>query len=477
MPVENFHEPATPAIPEAASQPLPPENGSLKPALNWRSRWPGRLALVALGAAAVTPIGWCHRNQPAPAYLLDLSPVASQYSAKDQNSPLLNWQISNPRQVGELTLKTLAADGSLVGDPKHYDLSGTLPLDLQPYCSQTPQRLTCQKVPTAVRQPGQYRFELTLVSRSGRQAPEQKTSSLVTIVDTPAPLVLGLAPQQVIYSEAGPTVPGPNQAAPVGPAGVQLSWLIRSPESLQDLLLVVRQPAGPTLGGRRFSFRQAKQPGQLVIPDALKAFCQIRPDLVCRGVPTGMTAVGRYQFELTPVPVKLVASTAPSTRVSDVVEIKPRPVRIVAFTVNGRAAQPKYLVPVDQGQRLPGFRLSWRVEGGATTRVELLPSPGTVPMQGSLAVPFGPASSTTLTLRVSDGLNPPLIRALTVETFDPTPQAGTKPASGQAPPGPIPPRATPAAPSLPPVPPQDSQHPSLPQRLQPRSPADLNLRF
>ncbi|MFM7471496.1 MAG: hypothetical protein ACKO5P_08335, partial [Nodosilinea sp.] len=369
-------------------------------------------------------------------------------------------------------------DGSLVGTPKSYDLSQSLPLDLLPYCNQTPQRLTCQKVPTEVRQPGQYRFELTLVSRSDLQAPDQKMSSLVTITDTPVPLVLGLAPQQVIYSEPGPLVAGPNQAAPVGQSGIQLGWVIRYPESLQDLLLVVRQAGGATLGGRRFSFRQAKDPGKLVIPPALKPFCQIRPELVCRSVPTGTIMVGRYQFELTPIPVKMAASTPPSTRISEVVEIKPRPVRIVTFRVNGREAQPKYLVPVQPGQRLPGFRLSWSVEGGSTTRVELLPSPGTVPMRGSLPIPFGPASTTTLTLQVSDGINPPLIRAVTVETFDPTPHGLVKPGTDQPPEAPAHPSQPPLPrQTLPPPPSQREGNPTLPQDLQNRSPAGLNLRF
>lgn len=475
--MENFHESVTSATPEKGTQPQLRESSELKRSSGWR--WPGRIA-IALGIAGLTGISWFFLRQPGPSYLLDISPVASRYQTSDQKTPLVNWQISNPKQIGGLVLKTLSADGSLVGEPKRYDLSQSLPLDLRPYCSQTAQRLTCEKVPTEVRQAGKYRFELTLLPRSDHQAPDQKTSSLVTITDTPIPLVLGLAPQQVIYSEPGPKIPSrsPNQAPPVGRAGIQVSWVIRYPESIQDLLLVVRQPGGPTLGGRRFNFREAKNPGQLVIPQALKPFCQLRPELVCRGVPTGMMAVGRYQFELTPVPIKMEGNGTPPTRISEVVEIKPRPVRIVAFTVNGREAQPKYLVPVDQGQRLPGFRLSWRVAGGSTTKVELLPSPGTVPMQGSLSIPFGPASTTTITLQVSDGFNPPLIRAVTVETFDPTPNGSAKPAASQPapPPAPNPSQPTLPRPSLPS--PRGGTAPNnLPHDLQNRSPADLNLRF
>ena len=97
------------------------------------------------------------------------------------------------------------------------------------------------------------------------------------------------------------------------------------------------------------------------------------------------------------------AGVLPDAKVSEVVEIQPRPVRITSFTVNGRNAEPKYLIPVDQGQSLPGFRIGWQVEGGSTARVELLPAPGFGRVAGHVAPTPGSHRHHHRHLRVSDG--------------------------------------------------------------------------
>ncbi|NJL47409.1 MAG: hypothetical protein HC929_07835 [Leptolyngbyaceae cyanobacterium SM2_5_2] len=470
-----------------------------------RPRWLRWLAIAAVTGSVgglVWLLWWLFLRTPPRSYVLDLSPSASQYAITDQKTPLLNWEISHPRQVDTLILRTLTADGALVGEPREYDLSGSLPVELLAYCQQTRQRLTCQNVPTDLLEPGQYRFELTLLPRAVlNQAPMQASSSLVTITDLPTPIALELAPQQVIYSEAGTQVTPntPNLAPPVTQGGIQVSWIVTHPEALQDLLLVVREPGGTSLGGRRFTFRSSQNSSRVTIPEELKSFCRLGDTLICEGVPTGMTEVGKYQFELTPIPVNMGDEDFPTAKVSEVVEIQPRPVRIAAFTINGREAEPKYLVPVDQGQPIPGFRIGWRVEGGSTTKVELLPSPGNVDLEGVLPLPLTPAGTTTLTLRVTDGQNPPLIRAVTIETFDPTPNTpvivnpGNQGQSGQSTPRPTQP--TPQPPTTPPATRptrpngdlpgsslQDSQAedetPSnLPEDLRNPEPDDLNLKF
>ncbi|MGB3137609.1 MAG: hypothetical protein WBB18_12460, partial [Nodosilinea sp.] len=210
-----------------------------------------------------------------------------------------------------------------------------------------------------------------------------------------------------------------------------------------------------------------------------------------RGVPTGMIDVGQYQFELTPVPVNLGDRELPAAKQSEVVSIEPRPVRIASFTINGRDAQPKYLVPVEPGQQIPGFQVAWRVEGGSTANVELLPAPGSVGLQGALSMPLTPAGTTTVTLRVTDGQNPPLVRAVTFETFNPRPnqpviinQGGGVPSGSD--------RDAPVAPSPSPQPvaptqPRDPLGETMRDQntspdgslsdLQTRPPEDLDLKF
>ncbi|WP_035985779.1 hypothetical protein [Leptolyngbya sp. KIOST-1] len=391
-----------------------------------RPRWQRRLAIAA-GIGALGGLGallwWFGRTPPHP-HILDLSPSQSQYATAQAEIPQLSWQVSYPRQVETLVLRGYAPDGTLTYGPETFDLSQGLPTNLLPYCDQTRRLLTCREVPLELRRPGQYRFELTLLPNIALNLPPVRAeSSLVTVADLPQPTVVELAPDQVIYSEAGTQISAAtaDMAPPVTEAGIQVSWIVTNPQSLQDLLLVVKRPDGTTLGGRRFSLRDPQNPTQVALPDALQPFCQIQDRLICQGVPTGMLEVGQYQFELTPVPVNLSDRELPAARQSEVVNIEPRPVRIAAFTINGNEAQPKYLVPVEPGQPIPGFQVAWRVEGGSTAKVELLPSPGTVGLQGALSMPLSPAGTTTVTLRVTDGQNPPLVRAVTFETFNPRP--------------------------------------------------------
>jgi hypothetical protein len=425
--IEQWHEPEVqenqsvePATTTAAIT-LAPAPAPLR-----HPRWQKRTAIAA-GIAALGGLGgvlwWLLRTPPNP-HILDLSPSQSQYLLTQGEAPLLSWQVSHPQRVETMRLRGFAPDGTLVYGPETYDLSEGLPVNLLPYCDQIGRRLTCREVPLELREPGAVRFELTLLPNMALNlAPVQATSSLVTLAGPAQPTVVEFAPDQVIYSEAGTQVSanGPAMAPPVTEAGIRVSWLIRHPESLQALLLVVKRPDGTTLGGRRFTLGPAEGSAVPTLPEELKPFCQLEDQLICQGVPSGMLEVGQYQFELTAVPANLGDGELPAAKQSEVVNIEPRPVRIAAFTINGREAQPKYLVPVEPGQQIPGFQVAWRVEGGSTARVELLPSPGSVGLQGNLSMPLSPAGTTTVTLRVTDGQNPPLVRAVTFETFNPRP--------------------------------------------------------
>ncbi|TVP66427.1 MAG: hypothetical protein EA342_11765 [Leptolyngbya sp. LCM1.Bin17] len=463
-----------------------------------RPRWQ-RWGAIAAAVVALGGLGgliwWFFLRTPPRPYVIDFSPSQSQYSVANQGSPTLNWHISNPRQIDALIVRGYAPDGTLLSGPEEYDLSGSLPVSLLPYCRKTRQAITCQEVPTQVQEPGQYRFELTLLPRAGLNLPpEQASSSLVTIADLPLPSVVELFPQQVIYSELGTPVSAntPTLAPPVNEAGILVNWVVNNPQTLQGLRLVVKQPGGGALGARQFLLRDSESPNQVTLPEELQPFCQLGEDLVCQGVPTGMGEVGKYQFELTPIPIGVGPESEdfPAAKMSEVVEVQPRPVRIAAFNVNGQPAQPNYMIPVPVGQGLPEFRLDWQVEAGSTARVEILPSPGSVGPQGTLPVRLPPSGSTTITLRVTDGQNPPLIRAITFETFNPNPNPPI--VLNQAEPGqaPVAPGTAPAEPSNQPQQrpdplgdsmrdAQNQREPGLvrPEDLRDRNPEDLNLGF
>jgi hypothetical protein len=454
-----------------------------------RPRWQRRLA-IAGGVGLLGALGglvWWATRAPAQPYILDISPSQSEYAIAQAEGPRLSWQVSYPRQVQTMVLRGYAPDGSLAFGPETYDLSQGLPVSLLPYCDLTRRLLTCREVPLDLRQAGQFRFELTLLPDMALNLPPvQAESSLITLAGVPDPTVVELAPDQVIYSEAGtPATAGETVAPAVTEAGIRVSWIVAQPEGLQDLLLVVKRPDGTALGGRRFTLRNPNGPAQVTLPEELQPFCQLQDRLICQGVPTGMVDVGQYQFELTAVPANLGDRELPAAKQSEVVNIEPRPVRIASFTINGREAQPKYLVPVEPGQPIPGFQVAWRVEGGATAKVELLPSPGTVGLQGALSMPLSPAGTTTVTLRVTDGQNPPLVRAVTFETFNPRPnqpviinQGGSAPAGGgQAPAARPPAQPRPRDPLGEGLQTPDSTSGGELNDLQNRSPEDLDLKF
>ncbi|TVQ12581.1 MAG: hypothetical protein EA368_03795 [Leptolyngbya sp. DLM2.Bin27] len=459
-----------------------------------RPPWQRRLAIAA-GVGALGGLGgllwWFLWRTPPHPHVLDISPSQSQFALTQGETPQLSWQVSHPRQVQTMLLRGYTPDGTLAYGPEVYDLSEGLPVNLLPYCDQTGRLLTCREVPLDLRQPGQYRFELTLLPDIGLNlAPIQAVSSLVTLAGPAQPTVVELAPDQVIYSEAGTTVSasGPAMAPAVTEAGIRVSWIVTHPASLQDLLLVVKRPDGSTLGGRRFTLRNPDNPTQVALPEELQPFCQLQDRLICQGVPSGMIDVGQYQFELTAVPINLGDGELPAAKQSEMVAIEPRPVRIASFTINGNEAPPKYPpIPVEPGQPIPGFEVAWRVEGGSTARVELLPSPGTVGLQGRLSMPLSPSGTTTVTLRVTDGRNPPLVRAVTFETFNPRPNqpvivnpGGEAPARGgqTAPaPQPAPPTAPPPNPLSDSLRDQDSTSDGALRDLQNRPREELELTF
>ncbi|MBD2259614.1 hypothetical protein [Pseudanabaena sp. FACHB-2040] len=403
----------------------PAASKAVPPAVEKRG-WPLLLGLLTGLGLLGGLLLWLLLRSPADPQIVEFYPERSDYAAADQAVAEVGWQIAHTDQIAALKLTGYDPRGKIVSGPITYDLSQALPSELQPFCNEVAQILNCRNVPTEVRQPGEYVFELVLLPKSPlTQEAQSKTSSLVSIQGTPLPAVVELVPDQVIYSEQGatPASNGANFAPPVTEAGVSLSWEVMAPAGLRDLLLVVRQEDGTVLGGRRYSLRNPADLTALTLPKDLQPFCQLGATLVCQNVPTGIAEVGRYTFELTPVPLGQ-PGTAPTPARTELVQIEPRSVRIAAFRINGRDAQPRYVIPVELGQPVPGLTLSWEIEGGETARAVLLPSPGTVPLQGSVPLPINPAGETTLALQVSNGTGEPITRSVTIATYDPSPGEG-----------------------------------------------------
>lgn len=396
-----------------------------RPAEPHRSGWSSSRWLL-LGGAGLLGLGvwwlwWLFGRLAAQPQILEFFPEKSDYSVASREPIELGWAIANAHRIETLKLAGYDPDGKLISGPITYDLSNGLPAALADVCEQQASVLTCRNVEAEARQPGDYVFELSLISKDSPPERLQATTSQVSIAALPLPTVAELAPDQVIYAEAG-TPAAATPIPPVGSQGITLSWVVINPQLIQDLLLIVRKADDTVLGGRRFTLRNPNDPAQISLPPGLEPYCQLSGALICQNVPSGIGDVGQYSFELSPVVVGQPEAVA--GEISEQVEVLPRPVRINSFQINGAEAQPKYLIPVEPGQPPPPFLVSWQVEGGSTATARLLPSPGTVALSGSAPFPLSPEpGETTLTLEVSDGTGSPLLRSVTIQTFDPTPNA------------------------------------------------------
>jgi hypothetical protein len=127
-------------------------------------------------------------NPPEPA-----TPAADPPNQPDDPPPpfdgiLLNWSITDPRYIQELRLVGRDADGVPVTDTITYDFREGIPAALTDVCGFTnppadptvpnqpvsPQ-LVCQAVPTDVRAPGTYTFELTVIATQPTPEPPPPT--------------------------------------------------------------------------------------------------------------------------------------------------------------------------------------------------------------------------------------------------------------------------------------------------------------
>ena len=275
-------------------------------------------------------------------------------------------------------------------------------------------------------------FELTLVPKAQSAKPIALKTSPIEIAAKPLPTVTSLLTKALIYREAAPGNPtAAEKAVPVVDRdGIRLDWAVSSPSSITALHLVGRDKDGKMVGDLWFEF---PAPGQL--PDVLRSFCELGPNLLCRNVPTGLIAAGEYRFELQ----ALVAGQSEADvkpKATEIVKIQPQMPQIISFQINGREAPAKLLIPIAPAQKPPPIQVSWRVQGSSATRVELLPTPGSVPLAGTLGFPLSPQGSTTIVLQIKTPSGEILTRSVTVETYDPTRGIpAPTPSPAEAPPG------------------------------------------
>lgn len=403
----------------------------------WEARpWWQILPLILLGIGGlvglVVLIWWWLLRPPVTPQVLRFAANDTQYSATDEDAVRLNFQVSYPYQIETLEIMGQSPEGEVTSGPITYDLSNGIPPELRANCAVQRQQMTCTNLRTDALRAGDYVFTLTIVPKPGRgRAPSQGTTPLVSILPVPLPEIVGFAPNQPNYLEAAPQPASANgqgngQQAPAGDQGggsngepegmVRLSWAIANHNNINVVELVGRNAEGAIVMPLiQFDWRNG-------VPDGLKPFCQIQQVLICEDIPTGVNQAGDYTFELTVLPRSGPTET-PIRQTTEVVKIVPRPPRIIRFLINGTEAQPKYLLPIAQGQLPPQVAIAWEVEATPGTQVALNPTPGTVPPQGEMVIPLSPdPGETVLMLQVTNSAGDQITRAVTIQTYDPTPQ-------------------------------------------------------
>jgi hypothetical protein len=329
---------------------------SLQAALIWQSRpwWQlalGILLALSLVSGAGFLIWWLFFKPPAPVIIEEFNLNSLEYIEGD--SVNLNWRVLNPDRIQSLTLTTQVQDAASEAkpiQPKTFEFTeSSLPADLPDSCPE-PERL-CQQYDIGKLAAGHYEFKLQPSVRSG-SAPEPGKLA-VSVAAKPDPQVKQFASTQAEYQ------PGES---------VSLNWVIENASQLAALSVTATHQS-TNRSQVQYLFSQG-------IPKALQSVCQRKGEnLNCSQVPIPGLQAGTYTFELQATTVKgKQIQSAPTPSVS----VKPKPLRIVSFVVNGRTGGGNVKLSLNQS-----LKISWQVEGGeGTVKVNITPY-GSLPASGS----------------------------------------------------------------------------------------------
>ncbi len=172
---------------------------------------------------------------------------------------LLNWTISNPKQLKELKLIGRAPDGSVNSELKRYDFSQGLPTALNKFCT-LQEELTCKNVPTEARKPGDYVFELTAIStkESGEFIISGKTD---TIKIKP-----NIVPLKIVYFKVNDKAADTKYFIPLSLIKpikfVSISWQV---EGGKDMNVELLPSPGSTTPVGRIIYPLSQQPSSQTI--------------------------------------------------------------------------------------------------------------------------------------------------------------------------------------------------------------------
>ncbi|MBN4003357.1 hypothetical protein [Nostoc sp. LPT] len=432
-------------------QHLPIANNSLPGVLVWEARplWQLLpfllLGLLSVGAVAYL-IWWVLFRIPPSPKIVELYPEDTIYSAVNGDVVHLGWQISDVNRLQTLKIVGLSVDGTPLTRKEVYDFNQGVPTDLQPFCTKNQSSLTCRQVRTSARKSATYVFEMTALTKPGRGAVTDigKTTP-VTIVPIPQPSIVVFNSTQPIYQEVRGQETGEKrqkvevtshkskgkteESSKLVDDEIRLNWSVIHPKELQSLQIIGRTPDNLIVSAvKTYDFSQG-------IPRELRRLCTVEEQLVCQKVKTGIKKPGSYVFALKAIP-KGGENDKLEPKQTELIKILPRPPRILKFTINGKPVNNKYLIPISKDKKVLPLIFAWQVDASDSTQVQLLPTPGSVPLKGSISLNPDPKPSTmTLVLQVTTTTGQQQVRSLILETYDPQaqdPSVAAAAAVGQA---------------------------------------------
>ncbi|AKG24415.1 hypothetical protein IJ00_03380 [Calothrix sp. 336/3] len=404
------------------TQELPINNKHLPGILIWEPRpwWQFLpiflLILLGIGGGAYL-IWWFFLRVPPSPKIFEVYPEDSNYSAVNNDIIHLGFSVNDPQQLQEIKIVGLSADGKPMTRVESYNFSRGIPASLAAVCVQEKQLLTCRNVRTNARKPGTYVFEITTLPKQIKSAvPHSLKTNPVAIAPIPSPQILAFGSMQPIYKEVSnitSLIKDKNPEKQVKDWEIRLNWAIANPKQLQALQLIAKTIDG--LEAKPLVTYDLSQG----IPPSLKKFCRQGEPLVCIDIQTGIRKPGDYIFELRAVP-KGEVSNQVNIKKSDPVKILPRMPQIIEFTINGKPVTAKHRLAITKGKPVTPLQISWKVDASEGSKVDLLPAPGTVGLQGSLAYTPNPEpGNITLMLQVTSSNGQQVMRSLVLETYDP----------------------------------------------------------
>jgi hypothetical protein len=330
----------------------------LQAALTWQARPWWQLALGILLALSLLSgtgflIWWLFLKPPAPIIVEEFKSNSLEYTEGDSVS--LNWRIRNPSRIQSLTLTAQAKDPAPDAkpiQPKTFDTKSAP--DLPDTCPEP--ELLCQQYEIGKLAAGRYEFDLQPSIRSGKSSDQDKSVAKlsVAVAAKPDPQVTRFESTQAEYQSG---------------ESVTLNWTIGNVSQLAALTVTATNQTNNRTSQIKYSFSQG-------LPKALQSVCQRKGEtLSCSQVPMPGLRAGAYIFGLqaTTVKGKLIQS-APTPTIS----LKPQPLKIVSFVVNGRTSGGNVKLQLNQS-----LQISWQVTGGeGAIKVNISPY-GSLPASGS----------------------------------------------------------------------------------------------